>query len=136
MAELTSILLYGQDALLLQTRQWVLEVAGYQVRRTTEFSEITLLPDPVDLLILCHSLLPEECGRACAFVSTRWPSIRCLVLPEGASACTEQMLCCVRDAIEKPVELIPTASPRLEIYRHQRLLPQLRNQGPNERPHI
>jgi hypothetical protein len=123
MAEPISILLCGQDSLLLQTRQWVLEAAGYQVRTTTEFSEVALESDPVDLLILCHSLSLEECGRAFALASTRWPKIRCIVLPEGASACSEQMLCSVLDATGAPATSLPETRPHPETYRRQ-LSPQ------------
>lgn len=124
MAEPISILLYGQDSLLLQTRQWVLEAAGYQVRTTKEFSEVAPVPDPVDLLILCHSLSLEECGRTFALASTRWPKIRCIVLPEGASACSEQMLGSVLDATENPVKPFPEAHAHPETYLRQ-FSPQL-----------
>jgi hypothetical protein len=54
----TCILLYGKDSRLLQTRQWVLENAGYRVLATTDLSEDQLKP-PVELLILCHTLSCE-----------------------------------------------------------------------------
>jgi hypothetical protein len=119
MPEPVSILLCGRDALLLQTRQWVLEAAGHQVETTTKLSEVALVSIPVDLLILCHSLSLDECGRIFALASTRWPRIRCIILPEGASFCSEQMLRSVQDVIGNPEKPLPAAPAPPETYRKQ-----------------
>jgi hypothetical protein len=53
-----SILLYGQNRRLLQTRQMVLQRSGYRVWVATDQKEIDALSrtETVSLLVLCHSL--------------------------------------------------------------------------------
>jgi hypothetical protein len=60
------ILVFGRDAQLLETRRWLLEGAGMKVTTTTEMVEVdTLLShEDIDLLILCHTLSPDE-GDVC-----------------------------------------------------------------------
>ena len=77
-----SILLWGKDAQLLETRQWVLQSRGYRVTVIAKLSDIRALRQspPFTLFILCHSLSPEEARAAFAVASFRWPGIKQLVL--------------------------------------------------------
>ena len=61
-----SVLIYGRDAQLLETRRWVLEHAGMKVTTTTDLGEMEsiLVNEAIDLFILCHTLSPEE-GDLC-----------------------------------------------------------------------
>lgn len=103
-----SILVYGRDPQLLETRQWVLERAGYRVSTATELSDIAqLVPlDQICLLILCHTLSMEECGRAIALVHTRWPQVETVVLIAGQTGCRPVSSSEVVDAMEGPVKLL------------------------------
>ena len=66
MNHLPSILIYGSAPDLIETRQWVLEHAGFDVtvslslKRTTEL----LAGRSFDLFVLCHSLSPSDCEDA------------------------------------------------------------------------
>jgi DNA-binding NtrC family response regulator len=64
--EPASILVYGRDAQLLETRRWILERAGMKVTITTDLGEVAgiLVNEAIDLFILCHTLSPEE-GDIC-----------------------------------------------------------------------
>jgi hypothetical protein len=77
-----SILLYGKDTHLLETRKWVLQSRGYRVTATLLLSDINLLPlaPPFALIILCHSLTTQEGQAAIALASSRWPAIKNLVM--------------------------------------------------------
>jgi DNA-binding NtrC family response regulator len=83
-----SILLFGRDPMLLQTRQWLLEARGYRVRTPSDLGELERMASdgPVDLLILCHSLSAEDSVRAAAAVSSRQPRARILVLTGSSSS--------------------------------------------------
>ena len=58
MAKSPSILSISYDASLLQTRQWILETAGFHVTSALGFTEASkhCLVDAFDLVILGHSL--------------------------------------------------------------------------------
>ena len=77
-----SILIYGQDAHLLETRKWVLQSRGYRVVTIPSLADIDLLPQapPFALIILCHTLTTKEAEAAIALASRRWPSIKDLVM--------------------------------------------------------
>jgi hypothetical protein len=82
-----SILMYGRDANLMQTRQWVLQSRGYRVLVITHPAgiETTPLAPPIALLIFCHSISPEERAATLARATSRWPAIKHLVLDVEAS---------------------------------------------------
>jgi CheY-like chemotaxis protein len=82
-----SILLFGKDAMLLQTRRWLLERSGYVVRTASDLTELDRMSaeGPVDLLILCHSLSVEEAALAEAVVSSRYARVKILALVIGTS---------------------------------------------------
>ena len=81
-----SILIYGRDAQLLESRKLLLERSGARVWQAINLTEIARL-DPerdIDLLILCHSLKTEQCDRALAMAQGRWPGVQCLMLTAGS----------------------------------------------------
>ena len=110
MAQTLSILMYGRDAQLLETRRMVLETSGHKVRTTMDLSEIDRIAafQNFDLLILCHSLSMEQCGRALALAHSRWPSVESLILTAGAAGCTTPLTERVLDAMQGPAKLIST----------------------------
>ena len=82
-----SILLYGRDAHLQETRKWVLQSRGYRVltiQRLTELNRIPLTP-PIALLVLCHTLTSKECSEAIDRATSRWPKIKKLALVRDSS---------------------------------------------------
>ena len=112
MSSQTSILIYGRDRQLLETRQWVLEGAGYRVSKATELAGLAqLVPvEQIDLLILCHTLSQEECGRALAVVSTRWPQVHTLLLHAGRRGSDIGSSGDVVDMREGPAKFLKTVS--------------------------
>ena len=81
-----SILIYGTDSILLQTRRWILEGQGYRVLIATQIWEFELVPrePPMELLILCHSLDEDKCSDAEKLALGRWPRIKSLALATAA----------------------------------------------------
>jgi DNA-binding response OmpR family regulator len=106
-----SILIYGRDPDLLVTRQLVLQACGYRVCVTSDIKSI--LKDielcNVDLLILCHSLSMEECGRMIALTSSLWPAVKILILKAVAASSNTQMLEDVIETMDETSNLIPLA---------------------------
>jgi hypothetical protein len=107
-----SILLYGRDPQLLYTRRWVLERSGARVWTATDLSDFDqiALDEPIDLIILCHSLLMEECGRALALASKRWPDSQSLVLTWGQSGGQPGFAGQIADAVRGPAFLLQTVA--------------------------
>jgi hypothetical protein len=76
-----SILLFGRDHRLLETRRWVLESAGYRAKTATEREELEhlLATECFAVLILCHTLSEADAEAAIALAHAG-PSPRCLSL--------------------------------------------------------
>jgi hypothetical protein len=96
----SSILMYGRDARLLETQAWVLERAGHRGRTVSTFDDLEhlLSTEETDLLVLCHSLSMEECGRSIA-LTIPWPRTKSLILIAGPKGCHAQ-----KDAMPKSWE--------------------------------
>jgi len=76
------IVMLGHDEHLLATRQWVLQSRGYRVITAKDASILTTLPliPTVRLLVLCHTLSPDERDDAETLASIRWPDVKSLTL--------------------------------------------------------
>lgn len=79
MSTAPSILVYGHEATLLQTRAWVLGTAGYRVF-CTKYKLESNSSEPIDLLVLCHTLSPEERRNALLTLASEWPEAKKLQL--------------------------------------------------------
>jgi hypothetical protein len=111
-AKQPSILMYGHDEHLLETRQWVLESRGYRVVTMVHpsgFKVIPLMP-PIRLLLLCHSLSPGECDAAIALASARWGGIKSLVLDADGTRAPSGILGQLLHTMEGPAKLISAVS--------------------------
>ncbi len=109
MPKSATILIYGHDAQLLETRCMILERAGYSVLTATGLDEFERIPAcrRVDLLLLCHSLSMEDCGRSLALAHSRWPQLKSLTLTSGAKRCfTSTLLEQTLDLMEGPAQLL------------------------------
>jgi hypothetical protein len=107
-AKQTTILMYGHDEHLLETRQWVLQSRGYRVLTMLDpsaFASIPLVPS-IPLLLLCHSLSPQECNVATALASTRWPEIQSLVLDADGGRAPSGLLGQLLHTMDGPAKLI------------------------------
>jgi DNA-binding NtrC family response regulator len=81
-----SILVYGHDPLLLETRRIILERAGFAVHTTTKFEEFkaTACTRAFDLLVLGSSISPDEVDRILPMIHQCVPFSKVLVLANGA----------------------------------------------------
>jgi DNA-binding response OmpR family regulator len=103
----TSILIYGRDPVLLETRRLILELSGYSVTIASDLAVVqrTIESQRIDLLLLCHSLSMEECGRAIALSASN-PSMKNLVLIAGKTSCHSRIASQVFDSMEGPARLV------------------------------
>ncbi len=110
-----SVLVFGRDYQLVHTRSLILEKAGFRVRTASSLPEIQqLLSEPtMDLMLLCHSLSPQECNEALLLTHQRWPHIQTIALVSGSSDCGSKYTDAVMEAIEGPAKLINTVRSHL-----------------------
>ena len=82
MATPSTILVYGRDPLLLETRSWVLEEAGYRVDTASDLkdAEQKLSASSVSLMLLCHTLTSKERSDVLAAANRLNPSAKRLLL--------------------------------------------------------
>jgi len=85
MPQFSSILVYGREPNLLQSRRWVFEVGGFQVASAATLAEAQQMTagQHFDLLVLCHTLSQQESHDALAWARTL-PAMRRLSLVTGA----------------------------------------------------
>ena len=110
MSVTVSILLFGRNTRLLESRKILLQSVGYRVFMASNLSTAShmLREVEIDLLILCHSLPMEDRGRALA-LNYLWPMMRSLVLTAGESGCRDNLLTEVREVVGVPKELASIA---------------------------
>ena len=131
MPALPSILVYGTDAVLLDTRRWVLEKAGYRVltAQTLLEAERIAAVEPISIFLLCHSLPTEDCQKAVAAANTIRPEMKLLLMTANTPPCSQGHDEQVLSAFDGPQALIaavqellpesPTYSSRASLASHQ-----------------
>jgi DNA-binding response OmpR family regulator len=78
----STVLMYGTDAFLLETRRLVVASAGYRVSCVLglpDLEHVLEIRHP-DLVILCHSLSPDLQEQACRLVRRISPESRIILL--------------------------------------------------------
>jgi DNA-binding NtrC family response regulator len=75
-----TILVYGNDEMLVTTRQLILGKAGYEVFSATNFASAltVLVNEAVNVLLLCQSLTEEERRGILETGRAIQPEIKCL----------------------------------------------------------
>ena len=108
MSRTFSILLYGRDPQLLETRRLVLEKSGHRVWATMDINQVDRVTElkAIDLLVFCHSLSSKQCDEALALAHGWWPQVKSLVLTAGVAGCSDALSDKVLDAMEGPAKLI------------------------------
>jgi hypothetical protein len=104
-----SILIYGHDPHLLETRRWILERVGYWTWSASDTCEVAriIANHRVDLLIPCHSLSTEECERALSLVRTREPRSQSLILTSvRAGPCSADLNYKILDTRDGPAKFL------------------------------
>ena len=79
------VLIHGREPVLLETRKWILERAGYRVSAVADLAaaEAILATEGSDLYILCHTLSAELRERALTIAHEQRPEMRNLILSQG-----------------------------------------------------
>ena len=105
-----SILIYGRDSRLLETRKWVLESCGYRALTVMHLADIDRIPPspPVSLLVLCQTLSVKERAAALAHATSRWPDIKKLALIQNGSRKSTAILRQVRHTLDGAARLVDT----------------------------
>ena len=87
-----TLLIFGLDPHLLQTRRILLQSAGFEVIAVGKLEQLQTLDAPIQLLVLCHTLSTNDCEQALSIAATRWPNAKELVLTPlgGISRCATQ----------------------------------------------
>jgi CspA family cold shock protein len=85
MLPVPSVVLFGRDAQLLQTRGWLLASTGSRVTLVAALPKLAqvIVSETCDLLILCHSLTPDDCAGALSLASRYAPKMRIVGLESG-----------------------------------------------------
>jgi hypothetical protein len=75
MSKPVSLVLYGRKQHLLDTRRRLLQEAGHQVWTAGQISDVSAIiaKEQMDVLILCHTLSPEERAWAIALADVQSP---------------------------------------------------------------
>lgn len=81
-----TILIYGHDPMLLDTRRWVLEKAGFEVLTIAELDRAAeiVTDQPIDLFLLCHTLTVAERHAAVTTISALQPQMKRLIMTTNA----------------------------------------------------
>ena len=87
-----SILIFGRDSRLLETRRWVLERAGFVVSTVFDLESAMAGIDgkPVDLLILCYTISAAQCTSILDTVHALNPGMKTLILNSGRTGCNSE----------------------------------------------
>src|SRR5271155_3967588 len=80
MFEPISLALYGRNRQLLDTRRRLLQEAGYQVWTAEQIPDVfaIIIEERIEVLILCHTLSPEERAWAINFADVQSPPLTVL----------------------------------------------------------
>ena len=110
-----SVLVFGRDHQLVHTRCLILEKAGFSVRTAASLPDIRHLPSEpnMDVMLLCHSLSPQDCDEALSVTHQRWPHIQTIAMISGHSDCGSSSTDAAIDATEGPAKLINAVRNRL-----------------------
>ena len=110
-----SVLVFGRDHQLVHTRTLILEKAGFHVHTAASLPDIRQLPSQpaIDVMVLCHSLSPQDCDKALSITRERWPAIQTIALTSGSRDCGSDLTDAVMEATEGPAKLIHVIRSRL-----------------------
>jgi DNA-binding response OmpR family regulator len=110
-----SVLVFGRDHQLVHTRTLILQKAGFLVHTAASLPDIQQLPNEpsVDVMLLCHSLSPQDCDEALAITHHRWPRMQTIALTAGHSDCGADSADVIMEVAEGPAKLINAVRNRL-----------------------
>lgn len=114
--EPVTVVIFGCDKSLQETRQWVLQTRGYRALIALDVDTIQALPRArrIDLLLICHSVPQAERDAALAIAESRWPGCRNLVLTPDQSRIPTGILGQLFHTMDGPAKLISLVSSALQ----------------------
>ena len=76
------LVLFGREQHLLEIRRQRLQEAGYQVWMAGQIPDVftIITEERIDVLVLCHTLYPEEREWAIAFADVQSPPLKSIVI--------------------------------------------------------
>jgi hypothetical protein len=106
------ILIYGRDRQLLETRRMILGRSGANVWTAAQLADFDQIAPSVsiNLIVLCHSLSMEDCGRGLALAHTRWPQIQSVAMISGPNGYNSKSLDRIVEAARGPAYLLQTVT--------------------------
>ena len=112
MYKASTILIYGRDASLIETRRWVLEHAQCQVLTTFDLAGLNeaIRSQHIDLFILCHSLTRVEAESALSVAHLLRPEMKNLVMTAEPAIWPEFSQDTILTAFVDPQTLISTTT--------------------------
>jgi DNA-binding NtrC family response regulator len=102
-----TILVYGNDEMLVATRRLIFEKADYRVFTADSLSNamLVLMNHQIDVLVLCQNLSDEERGAVLETAPTLQPEIRFAVLSfDGHDVVTDGVL--IHRGLDGPPSLL------------------------------
>jgi DNA-binding response OmpR family regulator len=102
-----TILVYGNDQMLVATRRLILERAGYTVFTAESLSNaaLVLMARQIDVLVLCQTLSDEERGAVLETAHALKPKTRCAALSfDGRDVVTDGVL--IHRGLDGPPSLL------------------------------
>ena len=117
MNDLESVLIYGRDIKLLDTRSRVLQRAGFEVHVTQDLSSTKLFlgERASDLLIVCHTLPQDEQESAKVIAQTARPVTKILVMTTEAPNPNENDSLAYISVLTGPIGLIDKVKEILDL---------------------
>jgi hypothetical protein len=102
------ILVYGSDEILLGTRTMVLENAGFRVLSTINFADAKaiIMSGDVALVVLCHSLHPDDREAILKFMDGHNSRVSTLALTAGESLYSEKSQGAILSAFDGPRKFV------------------------------
>ena len=108
MADLPKIVIFSHDVRLAETRGWVLQKAGFRVVQARDLAGAgeSLAAEGAELVILCHTLTPEDQQRALTSIHKLRPQARTLVMVGESPSFEEDPHVAILSAFAGPKALI------------------------------
>ena len=105
-----SILLLGRNPRLAETRGWVFEREGFEVRTFLHLSDLDEIgpSQQIDLFVLCDSLKPDVRRQAQILIGLKWPKAKRLTLTSAGTSFQIDPAEHTFPAIDGPRKLIAT----------------------------
>ena len=116
-----SVLIYGHNSSLLETRSWILEKAGFAVNRADSLAQVErlLAGGRKDVLLLCHTLSTEDCVAVERMLEGLCPALKVLALMTRTEACHGPVDASLLSLPTEPSRMVTTLQQLLQGYDSQ-----------------